>query len=57
MPKDPAKHMKEYISLHYFFEKKKPEEPENSADGENLRKGLRVGDLQALRQQVDRLKS
>jgi hypothetical protein len=49
MPEDPAEFMKDYISLHYFYEKKKPVEQSNEEDDANKRKGLRVGDLQELR--------
>ena len=62
MPDDPAQHMKEYINLHYFFETRPKDSSKDLAaatDKEKeieLREGLRLRDLDALKKEVSLLR-
>ena len=56
MPESPAQHMKDYISLHYFYEQKVlPDEEGTEEDEEVKREGLRRQDVDELRAEVARL--
>ena len=56
MPESPAQHMKDYISLHYFYEQKEAAEEEGTEEEEEVkREGLRRQDVEELRAEVARL--
>ena len=53
MPEDPAQHMKDYISLHYFFEKEnKNTSVQSQQADEEMRANLRSQDLKDLKKEL-----
>ena len=56
MPEEPSQFMKDYISLHYFFEQEKNASIESQKDDTELRARVRSKDLVKLRQEVQIMK-
>ena len=54
MPEEPAQFMRDYISLHYFFERVQPEKILSDRE-QQARKGLRLQDLDDLKEEVKAL--